>query len=402
MEVIDPAHWGSLAHAYGRAVDTPHAVEQLRSGVEQEVREGLEHLWSAVLHQGTPWAVTPHVAMNISGLLTSGAFDLLVSEDQPQWRPQPLRAHLIDFLSGVAEAGTNFEAEGVFDAPMPREVEQLAEQRWLGEYEQTVDQEASNLAWGLVAARAHRACRDIAPELLKGMLPFLDDANEDVRISTQAAMPHLLRHRTTQDRVGEVADRLRASLDGASEDERASIALTLGQMGLRPLELLHDAARSVRVAAALAPALKDDDVALAQILDGLTAPPLDEAWFEANMPHLFGRFRFDLVATAIDRCDDLARLLPAAVAVLDRARPMTVDFDWGPLLVKYFPSDRGETLTSPQRAFLAELVRSEGLWDPRNGNAHKWFQEAGLPRDRKACRRIARRGRAPRIADTAR
>jgi hypothetical protein len=66
-----------------------------------------------------------------------------------------------------------------------------------------------------------------------------------------------------------------------------------------------------------------------------------------------------------------------------------VDFDWGPLLATAF-SDGGGIKTQAQRRFLGTLVEKAELWDPKFGNAFKWFKQAGLPYDRQVCSTRAR------------
>jgi hypothetical protein len=82
------------------------------------------------------------------------------------------------------------------------------------------------------------------------------------------------------------------------------------------------------------------------------------------------------------------RLASAAIAVVGVTAKYCVDFDWGPLLAAAFPNGDGTIKTPAQRRFLRTLVGKAGLWDPTLGNALKWFKQAGLPYERKACARL--------------
>ena len=63
----------------------------------------MSHLWSAIIHQGTPWTATGPAALVVAGLLSDERID----------RGEPIRANLLSFLVSVAEApeqaGLNIE-----------------------------------------------------------------------------------------------------------------------------------------------------------------------------------------------------------------------------------------------------------------------------------------------------
>ncbi|MET7396505.1 hypothetical protein ABZS66_23795 [Dactylosporangium sp. NPDC005572] len=69
MVPTDSGPFATLLHAYGRATDTPAHLAAL-AGADAEARAAaLSHLWSAVIHQGTPWTVTPPAAEVIVALV---------------------------------------------------------------------------------------------------------------------------------------------------------------------------------------------------------------------------------------------------------------------------------------------------------------------------------------------
>ncbi|MEO3858064.1 hypothetical protein [Acrocarpospora sp. B8E8] len=51
------------------ASDTPAHLRALTGDDEEAREEALDHLWGAVIYQGTPWSVTPPAALVVAGLL---------------------------------------------------------------------------------------------------------------------------------------------------------------------------------------------------------------------------------------------------------------------------------------------------------------------------------------------
>ena len=78
-------------HAYGRATDTPEHLRALVTGDDDEVARAMDHLWSAVIHQGTPWTATGPVAVVVAALL-----------QRDELRVE--KVALLSFLAEVAQA----------------------------------------------------------------------------------------------------------------------------------------------------------------------------------------------------------------------------------------------------------------------------------------------------------
>jgi hypothetical protein len=98
---IDEVEWSKLSHAYGRAHDTPAHLRALLDGDAAAKRGALDHLWSAVLHQGDAFPVTAVVAQVLVGLA-------------PDPRLDDVRTPMWDFLGRVVEVlGDALEAQGM-------------------------------------------------------------------------------------------------------------------------------------------------------------------------------------------------------------------------------------------------------------------------------------------------
>lgn len=108
-DAVAGVDWDGLFHAYGPAGDTPAHLRALTGGDADAQRAALDHLWSAVIHQGTPWSVTPPAALVVAGLLPDPALVRPVAYTLTESigdAPPPLRATLVNFLGAVAVAGS--------------------------------------------------------------------------------------------------------------------------------------------------------------------------------------------------------------------------------------------------------------------------------------------------------
>jgi hypothetical protein len=429
--------FATLLHAYGRATDTPAHLAALAAGSPS----GLDHLWSAIIHQGTPWTATAPAALAVAEMVGG-----LASAE--------LRAGLLSFLAAVAEAGRDYPQltdlappPGFdFDATLATALAADAEDELYG------DEIMANALY-LVAVQG---CHEITPILLTTAVESLSDPAPEVRsaaaqlVGACAAQPPA----ETGSRVATAAEAgstaptagagspaaagagstaaagagstaaagagspvaavatsvlagsLTALAARAEPDERAALVLTMGELGLSPVAYLADPHPGVRACAALAPALAADPRATAEILAALADPAAVESWFTRRPPQFHAHIRFTLIAAAIERAPTPADLLPAALAIAGVGGVggaagvggvggvagvagvggvgglFTINGDWGRLLIALRPDP------AAQRHYLSALVERAELWDPRNGSAGLVFREAGLPYDREACRAL--------------
>jgi hypothetical protein len=356
--------WNGLSHAYDKAADTPgHLATLLDADADVRAR-AMEHLWSAVLHQGTIYPATAPAARVIAGLLADERADRELGG-------APIRTALLRFLGEVAESTSYAPVELDTTCPPGREDELrgVTAGDWEDE-EEGVD--FSDVLFEVMWSRAVAACRDSVGDLLTAVTPWLSDP-----VCGPAARYAAVRlHQAGDVPTGSITAHLRdVAASTAPAVDRAEAVLALGELQADTSAYLDDAEQVVRVCAALH-VRQDTD----EILAGLLALPESDEWL-VDTPYLSGQPRFHLVAAAVERVDDFAVLLPAALHVLRFAGPFTVEQDWGPLL--------GKALEGPvdaRRAFLDALIDTEGLWDPRNGNASVYLKKLGLPSEREAFR----------------
>ncbi|GLZ11862.1 hypothetical protein Acsp04_20970 [Actinomadura sp. NBRC 104425] len=412
-DAVTDVDWGRLFHAYGAANDTPDQLRALTGEDAAARSEAVDHLWGAVLHQGTPWAVTAPTALVVAGVLADPAADAPIADGQP------LRAMLLRFLGRVAEAGRPEIGDdelhaAAFPPGVDEEAVRVAWDAMLDgdcdcAYDEDCtcddsagDQDVPELDPELIAdatdaimARVVLEIRSAAEALLPPVEAAFTDGDARVRVNAVDAASSLLALPGLRGRRGAVAAKVeQAARRAVHRDERAALVLSLGYLGEEPRGYLADPDPAVRACAALAPTLAQDEAAVEELLSALRRPAEADEWFTDRPPQIRARVRFALLDAALRRVADFERLLPAAVAIAKVTSPMCADWDWGRLLAAAFPSPGDPPapparLTDAQRAYLRALVDNEQLWDAGNGNARLAFEQVGLPHDRDACRRLA-------------
>lgn len=182
-----------------------------------------------------------------------------------------------------------------------------------------------------------------------------------------------------------------------NSDERCAYVLALGDLSIKPVEFLQDPSEPVRLCAAMARAFDKDLQVNASMITLLERHARNvNDWFDEIPPQLRQYPRFSAVQTILRRSqsfDVYARAAVAVVATTDIYSSSTFDLlcaaqaEWGPLLEAAFPKGDGVVETDLQRAILKALVDNDVFWklDYASG-ARRYFEKAGLPYDREACR----------------
>jgi len=298
LAALENTDWSRLSHAYGRATDTPGHLRALLHEDAAARKAAMSHLWSAVIHQGTPWTATGPAALVVAGLLADERID----------RGEPIRANLLSFLVRVAEAPEQVGSSG----------------------------------------RAARGCLKAAPILMKVMLEELKNANPRVRACAAAGATRLAKIEPLRQHAQELELQLLALARSANDsDERSAHVLALGELGVSPFAFLDDPSPAVRMCAALAPGLSDNLTALYELLMALEhhAGDIDD-WFAAKPLQFDMRPRFAAVARLLRQIKDFGKLVDAAIAVVRITEEFCVDFEWGPLLAAAFSDGSGAIKTT--------------------------------------------------------
>ena len=314
--------------------------------------------------------------------------------DSGSWPPPP-RALLLDFLASFAESCFAFPDEPLDEVANPPGHEAEIARYEAGEWDS--DEDVIGSAEIVVAealyARWTLAARAVCPGLVDPVMPLLADPQLAVRIRAANCLVKLCRHPEVQPRRAELAELIERAARVAPTQERATLILSLGDLGADTTPFLADPDQAVRCCAALTPSQRANPAATREILAALEDPAVADHWLPRYAPQVRGWLRFTLVREAIQRTASFEDLLPAALAVASGpASAMTVESDWGPLLAAAFPTPPSGTLSPAQRAYLAALIANEQLWDPQHGNAHLWFKNLGLTYDRASCRALLREG----------
>ncbi len=264
--------WDRTFHAYGCAADLPGPLAAVLSGDAGTFDEAVDRLYGAVLHQGTVYPATAPAVLFLAGELGRPALDTVVEERASG--PIAGRVVLLEFL---AEAALSSLVDHGAGTPVPAPVPETERDRVIAMM-RSEDEEGAIAVWeepvverlmlaGLADMRA------AAPTLAEAVRPFLTHPDRSTRIRAVEAAAAL-------HRLGAEAPDLSGAADLAEcRDEGAAIVLALGDIGEDTTEFLAHADPVIRVCAALAPALRNDPVAVAELRSALTDPDAVAAWF---------------------------------------------------------------------------------------------------------------------------
>ena len=377
---MDAVDWSRLFHAYGMAEDTPGHLRHLVDDDASLREAAIEHLYAAVLHQGTIYSVTPSAVRVLIELLDEPALRQSLGDEESTL------AAVLGFLGCVGES--TVEAGVPDDVPSPYEDELTELFHQLRDDDSGEDEGKgwSSHLIGVLMVQAVHSLRELADAVLSAVRPFLSDSAADVR---REAMNVAAQWGALQSGDGrDAADVLRHRLDACEDrDERAGLVLSLGKMGDDVSHSLGDPDEAVRACAAL---FVHGERADAELVAALTRPEQVDTWFAQRPAALPMHARFALLAELIARRPRLEDILPAALAVIAHSTAMTADFEWGPVLGLAFPEAAAAFRpgvrpplparpTGAQRAVLEALVANLTLWDSRNGNANLARMRVGLP-----------------------
>jgi hypothetical protein len=366
--VIEGTDWAALEHAYGAAQDTPLRLLQLLDE-DPEVQAGaLGQLDISVLHQDSVYSATAPATLFVAAALNDPSTQAS-HENYSTWDdcPRPLRAALLEWLGRIVDAAACGERTDEDDGNDPGVTE------------------------------AVRAIRGL---IYNAVLPHLRAPHPTVREAALGATATLLQSPELTGRVSATTQVLRQLVtESTDRRERAATILTIGAWGEDTTSWLADPDPAIRSCAALSPGCAGNTKATWTILRALLDPAAVDSWFRETtaadpLPHIEGRLRYVLLATAIDRAHDFEELLPAALASVPFCSNLTIAEDWGPLLAAAFPSgyEPGSKLTPAQHRYLDALADHDVCWRYTH-LVTPWFDNVGLPADRNAIRALLARQR---------
>lgn len=338
--------WSSLSHAYGTATDTPAHLEALVGGSASALSAAQEHMWSAILHQGTVWPATgPAVGWLAERLLE----DAFADDERTGW--------VLRFAAEAARE-TREATEGEPDWTGPTVSLMAEDDDW--------EDEAKVAAYmwdGILRMRA------VAGSVREAASRFVVAPSPEVRAAAVDALAQAALLEGEPDAARATVAELADSADGPS---LTGAVLALGELGEDTTRWLDHPDMAVRVAAAHGRLA--DRRARRVIIDAL----MDPEAFDAAVSRIG---RFEVIGELARSGAPPDELLPVALAQLP-PRDRWTGSDWVPFLVAFRSSP---VLTT----YLAALVGADDIWDPRNGNLSLAFKDAGLPYDRERCAEIA-------------
>lgn len=388
--LVDDVDWSRLFHAYGVASDTSRHLRALVSDDEAAFGAAVDHLFGAVLHQGTVYPATVPALRVVAGTLHDQAYrQALRRQDE---HGQSRLVSLLEWIDAVGDSASWHEDTRASDAAEPTEKDIDAFYRAMAADDESVwESELNHYLWARSIAELPGACG----EALASVSMFLADDDEAVR---SAALDAYVRLAAVQPDLAAPAGPLTAAVEAASgRDERAVVVLGLGDLGVDTTRWLSDDDPAIRACAALS--LTGSAEATAVLVEVLQDPSAVDEWFTRTPSRFDMRVHFGLVANLLARDVDLAEILPACLPAIRVAQGgLWSDMTWGPILLRTFPGvqfqpgvrpDPPRNLDEAQKAVLRALVANDDLWDRRDGNANLARMRVGLPDDRAAVARLA-------------
>lgn len=274
IDVLAATDWKRTFHAYGPGTDVPGHLSLLLSEDPADRARALDHLCSAVIHQGSVYTATVPVARYIAGVLADPRLDAPVDA-------APLRAHLLGFLREAAEGVAGHLHEPAPPVPDDAERDRIHTALASDDEDEVIGVWEDAALHALMYHEAGVALRDAAPELYAAVRPHLTHPDALTRIRAVEAAGAVARL------GGPVPDLSGAADMAETREEGAVIVLVLGETGRDTTEFLAHADPAIRACAALAPGQRGNPAALTELLEAAGDPAAD-AWF-AERPACFSR-----------------------------------------------------------------------------------------------------------------
>lgn len=380
---VDDVDWSRMFHAYGVASDTSRHLRALVSDDDAAFGAAVDHLFGAVLHQGTVYPATAPALRVVAGTLGDQGHHQALRRRDEDGRSR--LAALLEWIDAVGDSASWHEDTRAPDAAEPTDEDIDAFYRAMAADDETVwESELNHYLWAKSIDELPGACG----EALASVSAFLTDEDEAVR---SAALDAYVRLAAVQPDRAELAGPLVAAVEVTSgRDERAVVVLGLGDLGSDTTRWLSDDDPAIRACAALS--LTGSAEATAVLVEALHDPLAVDEWFTRRPSRFDMRVHFGLVANLLARDVGLAEILPACLPVIRVAQGgLWSNMTWGPILLRTFPGVEflpgvrpapPRNLDETQKAVLRELVANDDLWDRRDGNANLARMRVGLPDDR--------------------
>jgi hypothetical protein len=158
--------WSQVAHAYAPADDTfVHLANLISPDADQRVL-AMEHLWTAVLHQGTIFSATAPAVRVIGALLADRRLVLSLPTVFHRPSTQTMRSALLSFIAAVAtSARYGGSDDDLASIQVPADLQVRLTQIIAGDQD-AGPTEHDDMLWEFVTAQSVADCRALAPELI--------------------------------------------------------------------------------------------------------------------------------------------------------------------------------------------------------------------------------------------
>jgi hypothetical protein len=388
--------WERLAHAYHGASDAPANLEVFLSSTasNEELRGSIDWMWASILHQGSIYSASTPVLWILIDLLAA-------------WPEHPAAESILRGVQAVIDVipqmGDSYDEECGSPAQQNRESDPVYE-AWVcnplpTESDDAVGNDDYFKACTVTKRQLQALIRHSIP-VIRASLNHSDGATRTAAVAAGLGALQVM----PQDAAPLIEV---ANVIGSPQFDPGawvSAAMMLGELGHDFSTLLAHSDRRMRLAAAMSSSTLHDPRSVAELASALSEPEWLEAEFPGGAAHLDMHLRFHVLTVLLDRvkAGDAENTVVEAICTLihKRARPFTVDMEWGRVLHWAFaerivslphkgePAPLPDAPTQTQLAILQALCDKTELWDPKNGNASLAFKRVQLPFDRPRLRRL--------------
>jgi len=423
-------NWHYLFHAYGQATDTPLHLDNLRSPSHALRDKAADHLFGAVLHQGTIYTVTPVAVKYVLFILNDPA----LREDMHDYRHSQVKKRLSQVNQKLAQAGTSDVIKTSLQRQRTSLEKQLARRHtettldmalsFLGEvglslsyckapteipnispkeianFFDTTPEDSKEFWWSpmnadLMTLAIHELF-GMADNAITALIPFIQDANPIIAKEAINATANWAKSAGSK-ALTLAADAFNSRLiNSTTRDEKASLVLALGQTGADVSVYLDDTDIAIQACAAI---FVNTEQATSILIAALREPRNADKWFKDTPGFFQSHIRFVLLEKLLQRDITLEKILPAALAMIAASEMYTSQSDYGPILKLAFPDavfKPGERpplptqLTTEQKAVLEALLANDAVWGVKDGNGKLEKMKVGLPESREEVREYVR------------
>lgn len=365
-ETLEQTPWAKLEHAYGEAVDTPEFLEVLLRPEEQVSAEDFEeledHLYTAVLHQGTVYPATVP------------AYDFM-TEALPTL-DGTRRELALDWMCSVAEVMDYVSEDSVLSWMRELKLEDLYSMK---------REDHRDIPWLVSTWQLQQRANKTIDTLME-----LTGLDSDVLACVCKTLASCARCSGAKHQRERVSTYIWQRMEEADDDLKVQLSVCLGIMEEDLSEFLNHPNPALRAAAALGVKTPEGT---AELVDALRKPDECRKW---DFLSYFSTID-TIVEELIDRKTPPALMLDSVCVLIRESGGLGGTLTWGPIFQYCFHYDEtsdSSLLNEDQRILAQAMVDNPRLWAENDGNCQFLRRDVGLPNTQEEVRELIKRSGA--------